>query len=557
MSCANSISRSPVIAAAALAAVFAIALPALATAATVEVRESGGERRAALDFRGDAGGNQVEVSIANPTAISDFYEVQLVDSVDGIKAGANCSGPEAPKAKVICQLHRPTGGWTTNLEALLGAGDNTYDARQFNTAGPDLVRTQVVGGPGEDLILTGNSFDLLEPGADRDEVRSGDGNDGVLAASSADGNDLYDLGGGFDQVSYSRRAESISSDGISAGSAGERDQLNSVEALIGGGGNDTLTGTETTRTLDGAAGDDTLNGSDEANSLYGGLGNDNLIGNGGVDAIVGGSGDDTLSGGDGDDNIKELLQEDEAGHLWVAVTSKTPSAGNDTADAGGGSDLVELGPGIDKGLGGPGVDLMRGGPDNDELDGGDGEDGVAGEGGSDRLLGGNGFDEILAGRIQEPRFDSVLPVDPAHDTVDCGPNQDVVLLNRWDSQKACENVRLIRIVEPRTVKRNVKRGTARLNVAVVGPGALASAGAGLKRFGRQVKTAKTDARTALVLPIVPRGNAERVLERRGRVTLRFWLRYRQPGALARSEPFTVTVVGPPPPKPKKPKTPTR
>jgi hypothetical protein len=551
-------SRRAGIAAAALAAVFAIALPSLAAAASVEVRELTAESRATLEFRGDAGGNQVTVSIANPTAISDFYEVELVDGIDGIEAGSNCSGAKAPKAIVTCQLHRPSAGWTTNVEALLGAGNNSFDARQFTVAGSELIRAHISSGAGEDQILTGNTYDLVEPGAGSDEVRSGDGNDAVLAAATLDGNDVFDLGGGFDQVSYAHRTDPVSSDGISAGGAGERDQLTGVDALIGGSGEDSLVGSETTRTLDGGPGNDALTGGEEANSLYGGPGNDTLAGNGGIDAIVGGNGDDSLSGGDGDDNIKEIQQEDEANHLWVAPTTKAPSAGNDSADGGGGSDLIELGPGADKGLGGPGVDLMRGGPENDDLDGGDGEDGVAGEGGSDKLFGGNGFDEILAGRIQEPRFDSVLPVDPSHDAVDCGPNQDVVLLNRWDSQKACEHVRLIRIVEPRTVKRNVKRGTARLNVGVVGPGTMASAGAGLDKFARQVKTAKTEKRTAVVVPIVPRGNAKRVLAQRGRVTIRFWLRYRQPSAIGRSEPFAVTVVGPKPPKPpRKPKAPTK
>jgi Ca2+-binding RTX toxin-like protein len=540
-------------------AVFAMALPALAGAATVEVREqTGAEDRATLEFRGDPGGNQMTVSIPNPTGNSDFYEVQLVDNATGIEAGNNCSGGKLPKAKVTCQLRRPIAGWTTSVEVQLGGGGNFFDASQFNTVGSEQIRTHIAGGAGEDTILTGNTLDLIEPGAGRDEVRSGDGNDGVLAAASVDGNDVFDLGAGFDQVSYARRAEPITSDGISAGAAGERDQLTGVEALIGGAGDDALVSSETTRTLDGGPGNDTLTGGEEANSLYGGLGNDTLTGNGGIDALVGGAGDDTLAGGDGDDSIKEFAQEEEAGHLWVAPVTKTPSGGNDTADGGSGSDLIELGPGADHGQGGPGVDLMRGGPENDELDGGDGDDGVAGEGGSDRLFGGNGFDEILAGRIQEPRFDSVLPVDPSHDTVDCGPNQDVVLLNRWDSQRSCEHVRLIRIVEPRTVRRNVKRGTARLNVGVVGPGTLATNGSGLEKFAHKVKTAKTETRTAVVVPIVPRGNAKRILARRGRVTIRFWIRYRQPGAIGRSEPFAVTVVGPPPPKsPKKPKTPTK
>jgi hypothetical protein len=539
----------------ALALVLALALPALASAAaTVEVREeTGAESHATLEFRGDVGGDQLLVAIANPTEISSFYAVELVDNSVGIVAGAHCSGKNGIGEKVICQLHRPGPGWSTSFEALLGAGDNSFDAHKFTVAGTELVRVHVSSGNGDDRILTGNTYDLVEAGSGSDEVQTGDGNDAVLAAPSPDGNDVFDLGGGFDQVSYAPRSEPISSDGISAGGAGERDQLTGVDALIGGASDDSLVGSETTRTLDGGPGNDTLSGGEEADTLYGGLGNDTLNGNGGVDAIVGGSGDDTMNGGDGDDNIKELVQEGEANHLWVAPTIKQqPSGGNDSADGGDGSDLIELGPGADHGLGGPGVDLMRGGPDNDELDGGDGDDAVIGEGGSDRLIGGNGFDEILAGHLLEPRFETIQPVDTAHDTIDCGPNQDVVLLNRWDSQTACEHVRLVRIVEQRAVKRNVKRGTARLNVGVVGPGTLASAGAAIGKFGHRVKTTQTEAPTAVVVPLVPRGAAKRTLARRGRVTVRFWLRYRPSGGVARSEPFAVTLIGPAPPKPKKP-----
>lgn len=533
----------------ALAVAVAVALPSLAAAATVEVREqAGSENRATLEYRGDPGGNHVTVAIANPTEASSFYEVKLSDKA-GIEAGPHCSGSGAPEATITCMLHRPTGGWTTSFEAPLGAGNNVFDARQFTVAGSEVIRTHISSGAGKDEILTGNTYDLIEPGAGNDEVRSGDGNDAVLAAATPDGSDVLDLGGGFDQVSYARRSEPVSSDGVSAGGAGERDQLIGVDALIGGSGNDSLVGSETTRTLDGGPGDDTLAGGEEVDTLFGGPGNDTLEGGNGNDTLEGDSGNDTMIGGNGDDNIKEDLQEDEADHLWVSPALKaSPSDGADFADGGAGGDLIELGPGDDRGLGGSGGDLMRGGSGNDELDGGEGDDGVFGESGADRLIGGAGFDEILAGRVQEPRFDSIRPADTDRDVIDCGPDKDVVLLNRWDRETGCEFVRTIRIVEPHTVKRNVKRGTARLTVTVVGPGTLASAGGPIGRFGRKVKTASPEARTPVVVPLAPSGAAKRALAQRGHVIVHFWLRYRPLGGVARSEPFAVKLVGPPPPR---------
>lgn len=536
----------------ALAATLALALPSLAAATTVEVREQGGgEDQATLEYRGDPGGNEVTVAIANPTEASHPYQVELVDKSTGIEAGAHCKGSEAPGATVICELHRPTGGWATSLVAQLGAGDNSFDARQFNVTGTEIVRTHIVSGNGEDKILTGDTYDLVEPGGGRDEVHSGDGNDAVLAAATPDGDDVYDLGGGFDQVSYARRGEPITSDGVSAGGAGEHDQLIGVDALIGGSGNDTLVASETTTTLDGGPGDDTLTGGEEADTLYGGLGDDTLSGNGGDDTLYGGNGDDMMSGGGGIDEIKEDAQEDEADHLWVSPALATPSDGADFADGGAGGDLIELGPGDDRAIGGTGGDLIRGGPGNDEIDGGEGDDGIIGEGGSDRLIGGAGFDEILAGRVREPRFDSIRPVDTDRDVIDCGPNQDVVLLNRWDTEKGCEFVRLIPIAEQHALKRNPKRGTARLTVTVVGPGTLTGSGGAIAGFSRRVKTTRTESRTAVVVPILPRGAAKRALKRRGEATVRFSLSYRPDEGVARAEPFTVKLVGPPPPKPAK------
>jgi methionine-rich copper-binding protein CopC len=57
-----------------------------------------------------------------------------------------------------------------------------------------------------------------------------------------------------------------------------------IENVIGGGGNDALTGNSGDNRLDGGAGNDTLTG---------GAGNDTLIGGAGNDTLIGGSGDDT------------------------------------------------------------------------------------------------------------------------------------------------------------------------------------------------------------------------------------------------------------------------
>jgi Ca2+-binding RTX toxin-like protein len=64
--------------------------------------------------------------------------------------------------------------------------------------------------------------------------------------------------------------------------------------LLGGDGDDTLTGSANDDILDGGPGNDTLLGRD---------GNDILMGGPGNDVLIGGRGEDTMFGGDGDDQI--------------------------------------------------------------------------------------------------------------------------------------------------------------------------------------------------------------------------------------------------------------
>jgi Ca2+-binding RTX toxin-like protein len=101
--------------------------------------------------------------------------------------------------------------------------------------------------------------------------------------------------------------------------------------LLGGDGNDTLTG---------GSGNDRIDGQDGNDSLFGGGGNDSLTGGAGNDFIAGGAGNDTLVGGDGND----FLDGDQGADVAFL------GAGNDIFrwDQGDGSDKVEGGSGLDE-----------------------------------------------------------------------------------------------------------------------------------------------------------------------------------------------------------------
>jgi len=71
----------------------------------------------------------------------------------------------------------------------------------------------------------------------------------------------------------------------------------SLENVLGGWGNDTLTGNALNNILLGYDGNDTLTGGDGDDALNGGSGRDILIGGAGTDTLIGGAGEDLLLGG--------------------------------------------------------------------------------------------------------------------------------------------------------------------------------------------------------------------------------------------------------------------
>jgi Ca2+-binding RTX toxin-like protein len=204
----------------------------------------------------------------------------------------------------------------------------------------------------------------------------GPGNDTLVGGP---GNDVLDGDGGIDTVDYSTTTQGIVVD-LSAASnqaTGPEigvDQLVNIEYVIGGRGNDRITGNALSNRLDG------------------GPGNDTLTGGAGPDAMVGGPGDD-------------VYFIDQAGDVVV----ENPGEGNDTVNTavsyvlpGTVENLVlEEGAGAVNGIGNDasnritgnsGHNHLVGGAGADALDGGGGDDDLDGGAGGDALFGGSGFD---------------------------------------------------------------------------------------------------------------------------------------------------------------------
>ena len=188
----------------------------------------------------------------------------------------------------------------------LGGGDSvslsdtlTKPATVNGGAGNDRLR----GGGGTDTLNGGEGNDALDGGAGDDNLDGGAGDDRLGGGVS--GADALTGGDGRDGADYSRRiaAVNVSLDGqANDGAEGEGDNVAAdVEAVHGGSGDDTLTGSDGANVLSGGDGNDTLNGGGGADALNGGAGNDTVNGDGGDDRLGGGDGDDTVSGGDGND----------------------------------------------------------------------------------------------------------------------------------------------------------------------------------------------------------------------------------------------------------------
>ena len=181
-------------------------------------------------------------------------------------------------------------------------GDEVVDT---GTAGNDTID----GGLGADSIDGGGGDDLLQ-------LSDGFGNDTIVGGETGETNgdtlDASALSAGV-TVTYSSGEAGALSDGSDTVTFSEIENLiltdyadvASVDPVVtlssyidGGGGDDTLTGSNTTAgsdTLIGGSGNDELRGWDGADSLEGGSGDDLLTGDSGDDTLIGGTGNDTLT----------------------------------------------------------------------------------------------------------------------------------------------------------------------------------------------------------------------------------------------------------------------
>jgi Ca2+-binding RTX toxin-like protein len=241
-------------------------------------------------------------------------------------------------------------------------------------------------GGGVDLVATGNRIEWTRTGFNLD--MSGDStanvsnNDlrnlgsGIAVGVDADGltvsgNDVTNVGTDF---SFRNLTTDVT---FNAGTAIDTlvpvGNPNDLVVILGGSGNDNLTGTAGADFIDGnnsptapnAADSDTLNGGGGNDQLFGRGGNDSLDGGTGDDAMTGGAGDDiyvvdsvgdsvTETGGQGTDEVRTDLASyalaadlENLTGLGTVDQSLTGNGGNNVITGGGGNDAIDGAGGVD------------------------------------------------------------------------------------------------------------------------------------------------------------------------------------------------------------------
>lgn len=258
--------------------------------------------------------------------------------------------------------------------------------------------------------VLGSDFDDSITGDDGDNRLAGRDGDDTLVGGTGGGDDTLDGGDGTDQVRFDSATQSVDVDLEARRATGAEigtDDLNSIENVIGGAGDDNLNGNDEDNELSGGAGDDTLRGGEGSDALDGGSGTDavSFQGSGvgvsvdlaagtgtngdadgdtftGIENAFGSAEDDSLTG---DGNANELRGEDGSDTLVGA-------GGVDTLAGGGGADSLLGGVGADELSGNGGNDTISGGVGADQLTGGSGDDVLEGGAAADQLQGGAGID---------------------------------------------------------------------------------------------------------------------------------------------------------------------
>ena len=242
-----------------------------------------------LGYFNDGGANKIEIlrwngqdrDLAVDVAAGEVRFDPAVDTVVGAgKAVLNAaqwvgSAIDATLKAGVSTFVEFTKNWfASNTEAA-----SAQAAQQASASGGDpgdsiIGKTvtlsgivNIIGTDGNDRLIGDDNANELQGGAGDDLVQSGAGNDAIVGGDGA-GNDIYDGGDGVDAVIYSSATLGIvvnlsASQNNATGLEIGTDQIINIENVVGGSGNDLITGNAAANALLGGSGNDVINGDDE------------------------------------------------------------------------------------------------------------------------------------------------------------------------------------------------------------------------------------------------------------------------------------------------------
>jgi len=216
---------------------------------------------------------------------------------------------------------------STTAGVVVDLGGGTATGSEVDTDALSNIEN-AVGGSGDDSLIGNDGTNVLEGGAGNDIFDGGGGDD------------TLDGGGDTDTADYSGDSVGVTVDlgagtatmeeGVGTDAFTSTDTLIAIENVIGGTGDDTLTG-------DGGA--NALEGGDGVDTVTGGAGDDTIDGGAGIDTLIGGAGDDTLTGGQGGDNTSDNNIAD-YGAATAAITVSLSASSSVTGDGSVGTDTL-------------------------------------------------------------------------------------------------------------------------------------------------------------------------------------------------------------------------
>ena len=345
------------------------------------------------------------------------------------------------------------GGGNDILEGGIGIDTADYSDKTVAvvaTLNGATAATVSVGGVAEDTLTNiegiagGTAADTLTGDTLANQLDGQGGNDALNGAGGDDlliggiGTDTLDGGTGTDTASFADKTASVvvTLNGATAATATvggvAEDTLRNIENLIGGSGDDTLTGDTLANRFSGGAGNDVLDGGagiDTADysdrtapvvvtlaaatnatvtigavaedtlrnieNIIGGAGHDTLAGDSAVNLLSGGLGDDTLSGGAGIDTLDGGAGSDTVTFAGATSPVVLTLAGANQAQATVGGSANDFVIAVENIIGGNGNDTLTGDAAGNALSGSAGNDTLTGLAGSDTLDGGAGSDTAV------------------------------------------------------------------------------------------------------------------------------------------------------------------